>query len=138
MRGDVRVAVRCGCGLPAVIETHPLVDGEPFPTLYWLTCRRANHAIGRLEAAGVMRDLTERLRTDEDFARSYEQADADYRRRRDARHPLTGCGGIGGGPSDRIKCLHAQYAHHLVCECNPVGAWVADQIGDVLQSPPCV
>src|SRR5439155_11917820 len=40
LRGRVRVAVRCGCGLPAVIETFPLVDGEPFPTLYWLTCRR--------------------------------------------------------------------------------------------------
>jgi hypothetical protein len=24
-----------------------------------------------------------------------------------------------------------------VCGCNPVGAWVLEQIGDVLHPPPC-
>jgi hypothetical protein len=138
LRGQVRVAFRCGCELPAVIETHPIVDGEPFPTLYWLTCQRASQAIGRLEASGVMQELTARVRTDEEFGRAFAAADADYRRRRDALHKLDGAGGVGGGPSDRVKCLHAHYAHHLVCECNPVGAWVAEQIGDVHRRPPCV
>src|SRR5436305_3783965 len=37
-----RVAHRCGCGLPDVVETFPrLADGTPFPTLYYLTCPRA-------------------------------------------------------------------------------------------------
>ena len=47
-----RSAHRCPCGLPDVVETAPrLPDGEPFPTLYYLTCPRAASAIGTLEAA---------------------------------------------------------------------------------------
>jgi uncharacterized protein len=132
------VAVRCACGLPAVLETYPLVDGHPFPTLYWLTCRRAIAAVGNLEAAGRMRELNERLATDGAFADALATAQADYIARRDALVPLgPDAGGVGGGPMTRIKCLHAHYAHHLVCGCNPVGAWVAEQIGDVLHAPPC-
>jgi uncharacterized protein len=121
-----------------VIETHPIVDGEPFPTLFWLTCQRASRAVGQLEAAGTMRELTERLRTDDAFCAAFEAATADYVARRDAHHPLTDGGGVGGGPSDRVKCLHAHLAHQLVCGCNPVGAWVTGEIGDVLHEPPCV
>jgi len=46
-RGLRRVAHRCPCGLPDVVETAPrLADGSPFPTLYY---RRAEAA----RAAGV-------------------------------------------------------------------------------------
>ncbi len=130
--------MRCPCGLPSVIETHPVIDGEPFPTLYWLTCTRAISAIGSLEAAGVMRDLTAQLAEDPAFAAEFARAELDYVARRDALFPLGSAGGIGGGPSDRVKCLHAHYAHHLVCDCNPVGAWVTEQIGEVHRPPPCV
>ena len=132
------MAARCPCGLPAVIETYPRLDGEPFPTLFWLTCVRACRAIGRLEASGFMQDLTARLRSDDEFATAFAAAERDYVERRDALERLPDGGGIGGGPSDRVKCLHAHLAHHLVCECNPIGAWVQEQIGDVLRSPPCV
>ena len=131
------MAVRCGCGLPAVIETHPLVDGEPFPTLYWLTCRRAIAAAGRLEAEGRMREVNDRLHGDEEFRAAFDVANTDYVERRDALHRLEGAGAVGGGPSDRVKCLHAHLAHELACGGNPVGAWVLEQIGDVLVSPPC-
>jgi hypothetical protein len=120
-----------------VIETFPLIEGEPFPTLFWLTCVRASREIGHLEASGHLRELTLRLATDEKFASEFASAQADYVARRDALHRLESGGGIGGGPLDRVKCLHAHYAHHLVCACNPVGAWVAERIGDVLHSPPC-
>jgi hypothetical protein len=33
--------------------------------------------------------------------------------------------------------LHAHLAHQLVCRCNPVGAWVEEEIGDVFRKPPC-
>ena len=57
-RGLRRVAHRCPCGLPDVVETAPrLADGSPFPTLYYLTCPRAVAAVARLEAAGVMRQM---------------------------------------------------------------------------------
>lgn len=124
--------------LPAVIETHPLADGEPFPTLYWLTCRRAVQAVGRLEASGRMQELNDRLQTDEGFRARFDAANADYVARRDKHHRLEGAGGVGGGPVDRVKCLHAHLAHHLVCGGNPVGEWVLEQIGDVLHQPPCV
>lgn len=130
--------MRCPCGLPAVIETYPIVEEEPFPTLFWLTCERASEAVGRLEASGVMRDLTERLRSDERFRGAFDAATADYLERRDAHHPLASGRGVGGGPIDRVKCLHAHLAHHLVCGCNPVGAWVLEQVGDMLHPPPCV
>jgi hypothetical protein len=133
----VRVAARCPCGLPAVIETFPLIDDEPFPTLYWLTCVRACSEIGRIEASGAMGDLTERLHEDADFAAAFDSAQRDYIERRDGLARLEGAGGVGGGPTDRVKCLHAHYAHHLVCGCNPVGAWVDEQVGEVLRPPPC-
>lgn len=84
-----------------------------------------------------MTRLTERLQTDPDFAERFASAEHDYVARRDRLHQLEGAGGIGGGPSDRVKCLHAHYAHHLVCDSNPVGEWVSEQIGDVLHPPPC-
>jgi hypothetical protein len=121
-----------------VIETHPLLDGEPFPTLYWLTCRRASQAIGRLEASGAMRGLRQRIQDDEGFAAHLKAAEDDYRRRRDVLHKLEGAGGIGGTKPLRVKCLHAHYAHELVCGCNPVGRWTVEQIGDVHHPPPCV
>lgn len=85
-----------------------------------------------------MREVNERLRTDADFAEAFRRAQEDYVRRRDALHPLEGAGGVGGGPLDRVKCLHAHYAHHIVCRCNPVGAWVEEQTGSLLTPPPCV
>lgn len=84
-----------------------------------------------------MRDLSERAKNDEDFRARLDAATYDYKQRRDALHVLEGAGGVGGGPSDRVKCLHAHLAHHLVCACNPVGEWVLEQIGDVLEPPPC-
>ncbi len=119
-----------------MIETAPLIDGLPFPTLFWLTCRRASAAIGRLESSGVMETLRERVRTDEVFADALRAAEADYKLRRDAMHVLPGY--IGGAPSGSVKCLHVHYAHHLVCGCNPVGAFTAERIGDVHHLPKCV
>src|SRR5947199_1893730 len=83
------VAHECPCGLPDVVETSPrLDDGTPFPTLYYLTCPRAASAVGRLEAAGVMREMTERLRNDAELAAAYRRAHDDYLARRDAVEPL--------------------------------------------------
>lgn len=114
------------------------MDGTPFPTLYWLTCVRAGKAVGTLEAGGEMNGLNERLTSDADFRAAFDAANADYVARRDAIHRLEGAGAVGGGPIDRVKCLHAHLAHHLVCGFNPVGAWVCEQIGDVFGKPPCV
>ncbi len=82
-RGLLAVAHRCPCGLPDVAETAPrLPDGSPFPTLYYLTCPRAAAAVSKLEAAGVMRDMTARL-ADGTLRRRYEAAHRDYLARRE-------------------------------------------------------
>jgi hypothetical protein len=121
-----------------VLETYPVVDGAPFPTLYWLSCRRACASVGRLESEGAMDEVNALVAADQAFAAALERAQDDYVARRDAHHPLTGAGGVGGGPRLRVKCLHAHYAHFAAGGDNPVGAWVAERIGDVLTPPPCV
>ena len=84
-RGVLGVAHRCPCGLPDVVETAPrLPDGTPFPTLYYLTCPRATAAMSRLEAAGLMREMTRRLAEDPGLMQAQASAHRDYLARRDA------------------------------------------------------
>lgn len=120
-----RVAHRCPCGLPDVVETSPrLPDGSPFPTLFYLTCPRAVAAIGRLEAGGLMREMTERLSADADLARRYAAAHEDYLARREAiEHVAEIAGTSAGGMPSRVKCLHALVAHTLAVGTgiNPLG-----------------
>ena len=53
LRATSTVLKRCSLGLPIVAEVPPLLDtGEPFPTLYWLTCPLAHRRIARIEAEG--------------------------------------------------------------------------------------
>jgi uncharacterized protein len=127
-RGLRAVAHRCPCGNPDVVETAPRIkternpDGEPFPTLYYLTCPNAASAIGRLEGGGVMAEMTERLGTDPELAERYRGAHEDYLRRRDAIEILAGFPSAGGMP-DRVKCLHVLVAHSLAAGpgVNPLG-----------------
>jgi hypothetical protein len=137
-RGLRAVAHRCACGLPDVVETAPrLPDGTPFPTLYYLTCPRAASAIGTLEASGLMREMTERLRSDARLAEAYEAAHRDYLDRRSAAaraagvEPLPeGTQSAGGMPS-RVKCLHALVAHELAAPgANPLGREALDALPD--------
>jgi hypothetical protein len=141
-----RVAHRCPCGLPDVVETAPrLSDGTPFPTLYYLTCPRAVAAVSRLEAAGAMREMQQRLASDAALRRAYLAADRDYLERRDeaARaagvEPLPPGTQSAGGMPDRVKCLHALAAHELaVPGANPLGRQAAEAAGAWWEAGPCV
>jgi uncharacterized protein len=139
-RATRAVAHRCGCGLPDVVETSPrLADGTPFPTLYYLTCPRARSAVGRLEAAGVMREMTERLAVDTELAAAYQAAHEDYLSRRDAIAGL-GTEVSAGGMPTRVKCLHVLVAHSLAVGrgINPLGDEALDLLPDWAGSQPCV
>jgi hypothetical protein len=131
-RGLVAVAYRCGCGKPAVVTTSPqLPDGTPFPTLFYLTCPRACAAVGRLEAAGVMRGMERRLRADAGLAAAYRAAHDDYLRRREGLGQVAAISGISaGGMPDRVKCLHVLAAHALAVGpgVNPLGDEVVTAI----------
>jgi hypothetical protein len=145
-RGLLGVAHRCQCGLPDVAETAPrLPDGSPFPTLYYLTCPRATAAVSGLEAAGLMRDLTERLTREPATRESYEAAHRDYLVRRDQAARLAGVEPLppgtqsAGGMPVRVKCLHALVAHELaVPGANPFGRAALDKIGQWWCEGPCV
>ncbi|QFG24747.1 DUF501 domain-containing protein [Actinomadura sp. WMMB 499] len=145
-RGVRRVAYRCPCGNPAVIETAPrLPDGTPFPTLFYLTCPKAASAIGTLEGSGAMRGMQERLADDPDLRAAYVRAHDDYLRRRDlaAREdglePLPEGMQSAGGMPERVKCLHALIAHELaVPGANPFGREGLDALPDWWRSGPCV
>jgi len=134
------IAHRCPCGLPAVVQTSPrLPDGTPFPTLYYLTCARMTSLIGRLEADGRMRRMTERLAEDPVLAAAYQRAHEAYLAERDAIEPLGSIGTAGGMP-DRVKCLHAHVAHALAAGpgVNPFGDEVLAELGEWWRAGPCV
>ncbi len=137
-RGKWDVARRCRCGMPQVIETHPrLEDGTPFPTLWWLTCRKLCTEIGRLESSGWMAVLNERLTSDPAFHLALAESTRAYLERRARLEPLQSAGHPGGGP-DRVKCLHAHTAHHLVTGDNPAGEEVLRELAWVEPERPCV
>ena len=119
------VVARCSDGHPLVIRNRPLdVNGEPFPTLYWLTCPRAVKAVARLEAEGWIGRLNERLQEDEAFDDALEAAHRAYARERGAEVP-------GAESRTGVKCLHAHYAYHLAGGDDPVGRWVAERVEPV-------
>jgi hypothetical protein len=141
-RGTRGVAHRCPCGNPDVVETAPrLDDGTPFPTLYYLTCPHATAACSRLESAGVMRDMQERLSTDPVLAQQYARAHEDYLKRREAIEDVPELRKTSaGGMPDRVKCLHAHLAHALAAGpgVNPFGDEVRAAITPWWSGGPCV
>lgn len=133
------VAHRCPCGLPTVVQTSPrLPDGTPFPTLYYLTCKRLTGLVGRIEASGAMREMTDRLTTDPELAAAYRAAHESYLGERDAVEPL-GTQVSAGGMPGRVKCLHVHVAHALARGpgVNPFGDEVLAQLGRWWTPGPC-
>ena len=141
-RGTRYVAHRCPCGLPDVVETTPrLPDGTPFPTLYYLTCPRAVGECGRLESAGVMRELSARLADDPALAARYRAAHEDYLARRTAIAAVPEIEGVSaGGMPGRVKCLHVALAHALAVGpgVNPVGDETLATVRQWWLDGPCV
>lgn len=142
-RSNVDPVVRCHLDVPVVIAVPPhLDDGTPFPTRYWLTCPLAVRRIGRLEAAGGVKAMDERIASDEAFASEHETAMVEYEATRTAlvepgRFAHVPTGGVGGS-SGGVKCLHAHYAHHAAGGANPVGRLVATDVEPLDCTVPCV
>lgn len=133
-RGDWRTSVRCSHGAPVVIVTRPtLEDGEPFPTLFWLTCPVLRTRVSRLESDGATDEWTRRLAEDPGLAERMRVADEVYRRLRQAEAPSSDrCAVVGiAGQRDplKVKCLHAHVAACLAGVCDPVGEAVLGDTG---------
>ena len=141
-RGTRRVAHRCGCGLPDVVETSPrLPDGTPFPTVFYLTCPRASSAVGTLEAQGVMRAMSRRLADDEELRAAHAAAHRRYLAVRDGIEEVPEIAGVSaGGMPDRVKCLHVLVAHALAegPGVNPLGDEALSLLPPWWAAGPCV
>jgi hypothetical protein len=134
-RGLRAVAVADASGLPTVIRVASVVDGRPFPTLYWLIDPALNYRIDRAEAAGTIAQFQARVDADPALQSAMTEDHRRHIARResyltdDERVHLDVSGhwaaiterGIGGiADFTRIRCLHTWYAAHLV-EANTVG-----------------
>lgn len=148
VRGVAGVAWRCPCGEPGVLATYPRLPakegrGTPFPTIYYLTCPQAVLGCSRLEASGLMAELTARLADDQQLAASYQRAHQAYLVDRAALEaeldqPVPEIAGVSaGGMPTRVKCLHALVGHALAAGpgVNPIGDLVLAQLGDFCAHP---
>ncbi len=128
-RGLVGIAVSSSAGEPLVLQMRSLVDDEPFPTLFWLSSPALYQAIAEIETAGTVKQLEQALQAEPDFLAEHL---ADQQRYVDLRWQLMAAAdrqrieergftelfnqyGIGGIRHwDKIRCLHMQYAFHMV------------------------
>jgi len=142
LRGENGIALRCSYGFPQVLQVHPVLGHEPFPTLYWLTCPFLSKRIDHLESVGSIPRLEDRMRQEPELRAAMHEAHARYRDKRNAllraeeRTTLGRTGmlaaletrGIGGiADFEGIKCLHLHVAHALIDE-NPIGAIVLEML----------
>ena len=131
VRDVVEIGARCVCGNPLVATTAPrLSSGIPFPTTYYLTHPVITAAVSRLEAAGLMNEMNERLAADAPLASAYAAAHDSYLANRDAIGERSGTGAVpeiagvsAGGMPTRVKCLHVLVGHALAAGegVNPLG-----------------
>jgi uncharacterized protein len=106
-----RVVVRCPFGHPAVTEQAPYDEtGEPFPTMYWLTCPQLVAAVSRLEAAGGVERWSRAVQESSELGASLERGNAEQRQLRPELD--LGIGGSRPGAGG-LKCLHAHVAFAL-------------------------
>lgn len=122
---------------------------EPFPTIYYLRDPQLIHAMSELERHHHIARLQEQLRGDPALMKKYH---ADHAAYRDARWDMltpedravvenspslsrSFRGGIAGiADFDFVKCLHAQYAHHLAMH-DRGGTTVGRLIDELLINP---
>ena len=127
--GAFTVAVRGVDGRPMVIANEPFLrDGTPMPTRYWLVDPELRVLVGRLEAAGGVREAE--LEVD---GTALAEAHRRYAAERDALIPDDWAGprpsGGVGGTRQGVKCLHAHLAWWLAGGDDVVGEWVAGRLG---------
>ncbi len=134
-RGLEDVAVYGPVGDPVVIRVSSLVDGAPFPNLFWLVDRALVYRIDRDEAGGLIHRLQQNVDSNEKLQgemiddhvahiklRNSCMTPAIEEQLRSGRYyEVLQQRGIGGiADFGRIRCLHTWYAAHLVVP-NTVG-----------------
>ncbi|MGK7223632.1 DUF501 domain-containing protein [Kocuria flava] len=121
VRDVVEIPARCTCGNPLVAATAPrLSSGTPFPTVFYLAHPVLTAAVSRLEAGGLMYEMTDRIAADDRLAAAHRAAHEDYLAERARIGAKAGTGPVpeiegisAGGMPVRVKCLHVLVGHAL-------------------------
>lgn len=134
--GQYRIAVMDQSNQPLVLQVPPLIQGVPFPTVFWLCCPKIKKTIDRLEASGLVKRWEQRLQKEAQLLTKVFNDHERYRRYRYSLlsvEDIENCDnpnkikdlkekGVGGVKNwSQIRCLHMHYAHHLV-QGNTLGA----------------
>lgn len=140
VRDVIEIPARCVCGNPLVAATAPrLSNGSPFPTVFYLAHPAITAAASRLEAGGLMYEMTDALADDTELASRYTLAHENYLAERERIRLISGTDEVpeienisAGGMPTRVKCLHAVIGHTLAVGrgINPMGDWGLDEITD--------
>lgn len=115
---------------------------EPMPTIFWLTCPFLVEEVSKLESAGGVKRYERLLETDAGLFEEYLAAHRAYREMRlsllspeeleyakgKGLRSILDSGVAGLMNPKRVKCLHAQLAHFLATDQNPVGRLVAQEL----------
>ena len=127
-KGLAKITAITNSGRPLAVQVSPLVEGKPFPTFYWLSCPQLVKEIAHLEAAGVIKQLEDRLKEDAELLAAYKLSHENYIKERwqamsaATKQQVEALGftelfntrGVGGIANwQQVRCLHTQYAHHL-------------------------
>lgn len=135
----ISVAKRCSFGYPVAVQSSPILDGKPFPTIYWLTCPFLIKKISSLESSGGIPKYEKLI---SDSPELYGEHLSSHRKAKEKAVELAGsdapegilkrlgrCGMGGIEDFSHVKCLHMHTAYQLGGIENPVGRGVVAEIG---------
>lgn len=133
--GFQEVIRRMPDGTPAVIRVASVVNGIPFPTLFWISDPQLSELIYRHESRGTTQDLQTQIDESETLQARIHQDNLDHIQLRESyfdeatNKALSDLGvlesfakkGVGGNANlTRIRCLHAWIGAHII-QSNVVG-----------------
>jgi hypothetical protein len=115
----IAVLKRCHAGYPIAFASLPEVRGEPFPTIFWLTCPYLLKLCGKLETALFHKNLEAEISSSEKLKEEFLKAQQKMVAIRKALAEAaeieldesvleTGIGGVKNLLA--VKCLHAHLA----------------------------
>jgi len=128
--GEFEVCRYSSGGVPQVLRVSPILQASPFPTLYWLTDPTLIAEIGRIESSGWIKRLEKDvIPNNRELQTRMIQDNIRYIKERWSYLPHTDSApsaaiarvlrhrGIGGIIDfTRVRCLHMQYAYHLMSD----------------------
>ncbi len=129
---------RCPYGFPQVVESEPQKSGQPFPTLFYLTCPHLRREIAHMEERGLVSRWDALISNDPEWKARMDKAHSNYQIYRDRkilcalslnadqkkalRSALSGKGIGGIDQPGGTKCLHLHLATYLGGLKDPIGS----------------